>query len=79
MVAVTKKKIPGPTSEIAAFTKKSQQLKLEADVLFAKGSHGEALAKYNKAQQLALSEGFGRFRSGHRHPPLDLCHPGVFR
>ena len=54
MVAVTKKKIPGPTSEIAAFTKKSQQLKLEADVLFAKGSHGEALAKYNKAQQLAL-------------------------
>ena len=55
MVTVTKKKNAGmPSGEIAAFTKKSQQLKLEADVLFAKGDQGGALSKYQKAQELAL-------------------------
>ena len=51
MVTVTKKKNAGmPSGEIAAFTKKSQQLKLEADVLFAKGDQGGELSKYQKAQ-----------------------------
>jgi len=53
MVAVTAKKTPHG-SEIAAFAKKSQQLKLEGDVLFAKSDLGGALEKYMKAQQLAL-------------------------
>lgn len=55
MVTVSKKK-NGPTGEIAAFAKKSQQLRLEADVLFAKGDLGGALNTYNKAQQLALRD-----------------------
>lgn len=55
MVTVTKKKVANlPTGEIAAFTKKSQQMKLEADVLFAKGDHAAALAKYQRAQELCL-------------------------
>lgn len=55
MVTVSKKK-NGPTGEIAAFAKKSQQLRLEADVLFAKGDLGGALNTYNRAQQLALRD-----------------------
>jgi len=55
MVTVSKKK-NGPTGEIAAFAKKSQQLRLEADVLFAKGDLGGALNMYNRAQQLALRD-----------------------
>jgi len=57
MVAVTpkKKSAVAPSGEIAAFAKRSQQLKLEGDVLFAKQEFGPALAKYMKAQQLALS------------------------
>ena len=56
MVSVTTKKpAAAPTGEIAAFAKKSQQFKLEGDVLFAKQEIGQALDKYTKAQQLALS------------------------
>ena len=56
MVTETKKSsTAAPTGEIAAFAKKSQQLKLEADVLFAKQDIGKALDTYTKAQQLALS------------------------
>ena len=53
MVTVSKKK-NGPTGEIAAFAKKSQQLRLEADVLFAKGDLGGALNTYNRPNNSLL-------------------------